>query len=298
MKKIIVLLITILPVLCTSSANNLDFIESTDIHLIINSEKNILTSPTIISNSHILFPLRELCEKLSLPLENLYWDKNEQTVKIFFKDKQLEFKINSNIAKINDTEVLLPCTPLLYKNQTYVPLRMFSEFLDYFTIWDENSKTVFIKSANDYLETNTFFLALNDIVSNVYDVQIDIINEINNTSFGNSIYIDTRKNQIFEKNMLNTEWHNSSIKLTKKSSLEEINYLSVLACGMKKNTKLSSENYYVYEGYFPAKSGELSYGRLYINTISLCIEKMICETQTTLGLLKQNVIFRYGELLV
>lgn len=298
MKKFILLAITILPFLCTSSANNLDCIENKNINLVINSQKVLLSSPIIISNSHILFPLRQICEVLSFPTDNISWNKNEQTIKIVYGEKQLEFKINSNIAKINDNEVLIPSSAILYKNQTYIPLRTVTEFLDCFTIWNENSKTVFIKSVDDYFETNDFFLAINSILSNVYDVQIDIINEINNASFGNSIYIDAKGNQILEKNMLNTEWHNSSIKLTKNSSLEEINYLSVLACGMKKNNKLSSKNYYVYEGYFPAKSGELSYGKLYINTINLYIEKMISETQTSLGLLKQNVIFRYGECLI
>lgn len=295
MKKLIILFITIIPFLCTSSANNLDYIENNNINLVINAEKVLLSSPIIISNSNILFPLREICEKLSLPLDNLTWDKTRQAVKIIYNDKELIFKINSNVAKINNLEVLIPCAPVLYKNQTYIPLRTLTEFLDYFTIWDENSKTIFIKNAQDYFETNTFFKGLNDVISNVYDVKIDIINEINDISFGNSIYIDTRKNQVMEKNILNDVWHNSSIKLTKNSTLDEINYLSTLSCGTKLNSKLSSENYYVYEGYFPSKSGKLTYGKLYINTINLYIEKMITETQTNLGKLKQSVIFRYGD---
>ena len=298
MKKLIILFITIIPFLCTSSANNLDYIENNNIHLVISAEKVLLSSPIIISNSNILFPLREICEKLSLPLDNLTWDKTRQAVKIIYNDKELIFKINSNVAKINNLEVLIPCAPVLYKNQTYIPIRTLNEFLDYFTIWDESSKTIFIKNAKDYFETNAFFSGLNSVISNVYNVQIDIINEINNASFGNSIYIDTRKNQIMEKNILNNTWHESSIKLTSSTTLEEINYLSTLSCGMNLNNKLSSENYYVYEGYFPAKSGKLSYGKLYVNVINLYIEKMVTETKTSLGTLKQNVIFRYGDCLV
>lgn len=295
MKKLILLFITIIPFLCTSSANNIDFIETSNINLVINSEKILLSSPIIISDSTILFPLREMCEKLSLPLYTLHWDKAEQSTKISYNNKEIIFKINSNIAQINNTNVLIPAIPVLYKNQTYIPLRTLTEFLDYFTIWDENSKTIFIKNSQDYFETNTFFKGLNDVISNVYDVKIDIINEINDISFGNSIYIDTRKNQIMEKNILNDVWHESSIKLTNSSALDEINYLSTLSCGTKLNSKLSSENYYVYEGYFPSKSGKLTYGKLYINTINLYIEKMITETQTNLGKLKQSVIFRYGD---
>ena len=298
MKKFILLFITIIPFLCTSSANNLNYIENTSINLVINSGKVSLSSPIIISDSNILFPLKEMCEKLSLPLDNLTWDKGSQAVKIIYKNKELIFKINSNIAKINNLEVLIPCTPVLYKNQTYIPIRTLNEFLDYFTIWDESSKTIFIKNAKDYFETNAFFSGLNSVVSNVYDVQIDVINEINNASFGNSIYIDTRTNQIMEKNILNNTWHESSIKLTNSTSLEEINYLSTLSCGMNLNNKLSSESHYVYEGYFPAKTGRLIYGKLYINAINLYIEKMITETETNLGKLKQNVIFRYGDCLV
>ena len=38
--------------------------------------------------------------------------------------------------------------------------------------------------------------------------------------------------------------------------------------------------------------------KLYVNVINLYIEKMVTETKTSLGTLKQNVIFRYGDCLV
>lgn len=298
MKKMILLLIFLLPFICTSSANNVDIIESNDINLIINCEKISLNAPTILSNSHILFPLRELCDNLSNLDITLFWDNKGQTINIFYSGKTLLLNLNSNIARINNTEVMLPCAPILYKNKTYVPLRMIGEFLDCFTIWDNNSKTAFIKNSNEYFETKMFLDNLNNVVSNVYDVKIDVINEINNVSFGNSIYINTKENKILEKNMLNDSWHESKIKLANNSTLEENNFLASLAGGIKKHSKLSSETYYVFDGYFPAKSGELSKCTLYIDTASLYLSKMISETKTDLGMLKQNALFSYGEKIV
>lgn len=295
MRKLIILFFILLPFICTSSANNLDIIESNDVNLIIDSEKISLSTPTILSNSHILFPLRELCDKIPTSNINLFWDNNGQAVTISYNEKTLHLKLNSNIAKINNTEVMLPCSTILYKNKTYVPLRIISEFLDCFITWDNNSKTAFIKDINDYFETKIFLDNLNTVVSNIYDVKIDIINEINNVSFGNSIYINTKENTILEKNMLNENWHESKIKLLTKSTLEENNFLSSLAGGVKKNSKLSSGTYYVYDGFFPAKSGELSKCTLYIDTGNLFLSKMISETKTDLGMLKQNVLFSYGE---
>ena len=295
MKKIILLLIFLLPFICTSSANNLDIIESDDINLIINSEKVSLKTPTILSNSHILFPLRELCDNLSDLNINLLWDKKGQVVTMSYNDKTLLLNLNSNIAKINNTEIMLPCTPILYQNKTYIPLRMIGEFLDCFTTWDSTSKTAFIKNANEYFETKVFFDNLNDIVYNVYDVKIDIINELNNISFGNSIYINAKENIILEKNILNDTWHESKIRLVNNSILEENNFITTLAGGIKKHSKLSSETYYVYNGYFPAKSGKLSKCTLYIDAQSLFLAKMISETKTDLGILKQNVLFSYGK---
>lgn len=298
MKKMILLLIFLLPFICTSSANNLELIESTDVNLIINSEKILLDAPIILSNSHILFPLRTLCDKLPNSDIKLFWDNKGQTITIYYLNKTLQLKINSNIAKINNTELILPCAPILYKNKTYIPLRIIGEFLDCFITWDQQSKTAFIKDITDYFETKIFFDSLNDIISNIHDVKIDIINEINDISFGNSIYINTKENTILEKNMLNDAWHESKIKLVNKSTLEENNFLTSLSGGVKKNSKLSSETYYVYDGYFPAQSGELSKCTLYIDTSNLYLTKMISETKTDLGILKQNVLFSYGKELI
>ena len=193
---------------------------------------------------------------------------------------------------------MLPCVPILYKDQTYVPLRMIGEFLDCFTIWDNTSKTAFIKNSNEYFETKMFLDNLNDIVSNVYNVKIDVINEINDVSFGNSIYINAKENTILEKNMLNDTWHESQIRIDKESTLEENNFLATLAGGIKKHSKLSSETYYVFDGYFPAQSGELSKCTLYIDIQNLYLAKMVSETKTDLGVLKQNVLFSYGEEIV
>lgn len=295
MKKTIILLILFLPFVCTSSANNLDIIESNDINLIIDSEKISLSTPTILSNSHILFPLRELCDNLSNVDINLFWDNKGQAVTISYNDKTLLLNLSSNIARINNTEVMLPCSPILYKDKTYVPLRMIGEFLDCFTIWDNDSKTAFIKNSNEYFETKMFLDNLNDIVSNTYDIKIDVINEINDISFGNSIYINTKENTILEKNILNDTWHESQIRIASETTLEENNFLAALAGGIKKHSKLSSETYYVFDGYFPAKSGELSKCTLYVDTQNLHLTKMVSETETNLGMLKQNVLFSYGK---
>lgn len=298
MRKFILLLFILFPILCTSLANNLQITESNNINLVINSEKIYFNSPILLSNSHILFPLRELCDKLKVPDLSISWNNKEQSITMKYKGKNLILKINSNIAKINEIETLLPCGPTLYKNKTYIPIRMISEFLDYFVIWNENSKTAFIKSSQNYFETKTFLNNLNNILSNIYDVKIDVINEINDMSFGNSIYIDTKKNVILEKNILNDAWHNSQIKLATKTTIEEVNYISTLACGISIDNSLSNENYYVYAGFFPSASGNLSKGKLYIDTNNLYITKLITETETDLGILKQHVLFSYGENLI
>ena len=298
MKKIIFFILIIIIIFCPSSANKLDIVENNNINLVINSEKIHLSSPIILSNSHILFPLRELCDNLSDANINIIWDNKVQAVTILYSGKTLTLNLNSNIAKLNNTDILLPCSPLLYKNLTYIPIRMVGEFFDCTVIWDDNSKTAFIKDAINYFETKAFLDNINNIVSNVHDVKIDVINEVNNMSFGNSIYIDTKENKVMEKNILNDTWHNSKISLTGKNILEESNYLSALAGGIELNKKLSNENYYVYTGFFPTNSGKLACGKFYIDTNNLLLVKMISESENSLGLLKQNVLFSYGISLI
>lgn len=298
MKKILILLLVIVPFICTSSANNLEFIETKNINIIINSKKSSLECPIVLANSNILFPVKELCEKMSIPNTYLVWDSVGQAVTIFYNNKSLRLNINSNIAKLNDTEVLLPSSPILYNDRSYVPIRTVCEFLDCFVVWDKGSKTVFIKNSNDYFETKAFFDNLNSTTPKTSNVKIDIINEINNSSFANSIYIDAKKNTVYEKNIMNNDWHESKIKLSSNNTLEDFAYIPFLAGGMSKNSKQSSENYYVYEGFFPTKTKKLSYGKLFINSSNLHLEKMISETVTDFGKLQQNVIFTYQNLQV
>lgn len=298
MKKFIFFILIIIIIFCPSSANNLAIIENNNINLVINSKKISLSSPIILSNSHILFPLRELCDNLSDDSINIIWDNKVQATTILYSGKTLALTLNSNIAKLNNTEILLPCSPLLYKNLTYIPLRMVGEFFDCSVIWDDTSKTAFIKNSFDYFNTKAFLYSINDVVSNVYDVKIDIINELDNMSFGNSIYIDNSENKILEKNILNDTWHNSKISLTNRNTLKETIYLSTLAAGINLDKTFSNENYYVYTGFFPTISGKLAYGKFYIDTTNLLLVKMLSESESTLGLLKQNILFSYGTSLI
>ena len=73
---------------------------------------------------------------------NLHWDKDTLTASARYKDKEIQFKINSDQCVVNGQTIKLGCTTFTSHNSLMVPLRtvcnLFSVKLD----WNEPSQTV------------------------------------------------------------------------------------------------------------------------------------------------------------
>jgi len=126
----------------------------------------------------------------------------------------------------------LSSEPTLYKNQTFIPLRVVSEFLDCRIAWDNPSKSVFIKSSNDFYEAENLFHQSANALKKCSSVKMDIISEITypegNFSFGHSVYVDKNANTIYTKNMLDSDWKLSAIRPQVKATQLEIGASNVI----------------------------------------------------------------------
>lgn len=290
MKKLLILLFLFLLIFCRSSANNPEFIETDSVQVIINGKKANLSSPVLIANESLLFPLRNLIDFFPYSGIEIFWDAKEKQTILLAENSQLTFKIDSEKALLNNNDFLLPTTPVLYKNQTFVPLRIVSEFLDCRIAWDNPSKSVFIKSFSDFYEAESIFQQSNSSLKKINSVKMDIINEFTypegDFSFGHSVYVDKNTNAIYTKNMLDFEW-----KLSAENYLSDISDYQeqLLPFCFSIDKMKSNENTYVLTGFYPSKKGTLIESSLFIDTLTFQLSKMTSKTvQQT-----QNVLYQY-----
>lgn len=294
MKKIMSLSMVFIFLFCTSSANNYETVEDYSVNIIINSEKIELASPAIFSNSVMLFPLRELLTQLNIKEENIVWDSKTSSVLLISDKNTLVIKINSEKALMNNITFNLPASPILYKNQTYVPLRLFGEFFNCHIVWDSRTRSVFIKEIDNYFETIKLIKSVNQSISRKKFAQIDIITECkteNNFSFGTSIYLDLEKNKLYEKSMFDKEWTVSNVTFATDCSLFEGEFSNILPSAMSIDMKLTDENHLVLTGFYPAKSSLLCHGKLYLDAKTLNPIKLISETENT----KKSILYSFND---
>ncbi|MBP3284090.1 MAG: copper amine oxidase N-terminal domain-containing protein [Clostridia bacterium] len=290
MKKFLIFLFLFLLIFCRSSANNQDIIESNSVQVIVNGKKNELTSPVLFTNDSLLFPLRNLLQLLPSSGVEIFWEEKEKQVMLLAENSTLTFQIDSDTALLNDTPFTLSATPILYKNQTFIPLRIVSEFLDCRIAWDNPSKSVFIKSFSDFYESEAIFRQSTAALKKVSSVKMDVINEITNPqgsfSFGHSIYVDKNANTIYTKNVLNSDWNLSAENVLSNSPEYEEQLLPF--CFSLDKTK-SNENTYVLTGFYPSKKGTLNESSLFIDTTNLQVVKLTTKTDFQV----QNVLYQY-----
>lgn len=291
MKKLLILLFLFLLVFCRSSANNPDIIESDTVQVIMNGKKVDLSSPVLLANDTLLFPLRNLLQNLPIATTEFFWDEKEQVITVLTENSTLCLQVNSDTALLNDAPFPLSTAPVLHKNQTFIPLRVVSEFLDCRIAWDNPSKSIFIKSSSDFYEAEEIFRQSNAALKKINSVKMDIINEITypegNFSFGHSVYVDKATNTIYTKNILEPDWTiYSQNELTSTATYEE-NLLPF--CFSLDKTK-SNENTYIFHGFYPNKKGALSESTIFIDTLTFQFVKLTTKNDQQV----QNILYRYG----
>ena len=290
MKKLLIFLFLFFLLFCRSSANNPDFIESNSIQVIFDGKKLDLTSPILLTNDTLLFPLRNLLENFSQSSPELHWDEKNHSITLLSENNTLVLEINSKTALFNNTPFTLSTVPVLYKNQTLIPLRIVSEFLDCRIAWDNPSKSVFIKTFSDFSEAEEIFRHSNIALKKINSVKMDIINEISypqgNISFGHSVYIDKSTNTIYTKNILEPNWTIYSQNEFNSNLMYE-NSLLPFCFSLDKNK--SNENTYIFRGFYPSKQGTLSESFIFIDTLTFQLVKLSTkkEHQT------QSVLYQY-----
>lgn len=113
----------------------------------------------VVENSRTLVPIRFISEELGFDVEYI---KSSGVVKIKKDDINIEIKMDSNKAKVDNKEVELDVKPFIKENRIFVPLRFISESLGEEVIWDGRNKIVLVGKHKGEFNTENTFLYTNE----------------------------------------------------------------------------------------------------------------------------------------
>ena len=140
MKKIILLICSL--VLLFSLCLFIDAFAD-DISLVVDGNKVVCDVPPVISNSRTLVPARALFEHLDA---NVTWNEVLRQVIVTSDTTMIIFNIDSKVAYVSGEVFALDTAPVIVNDRTLIPVRFVSENLGYKVDWDNNTRTVTVKS--------------------------------------------------------------------------------------------------------------------------------------------------------
>ncbi len=142
--KFIILIVTIMVLMASTTA-----VANRDIHVIIDGNQvEFDVAPTILEG-RTLVPMRTIFEALGVLVE---WEPESKTV-IGTKDKtKIQLTIDQPIAKKDGEDIALDIPAKIIEGRTLVPVRFISESLGCNVEWDNDTKTVIIKTCYEWIE--------------------------------------------------------------------------------------------------------------------------------------------------
>ena len=268
--------------------------ERHDLNVIINSHKVNFSSTPITYNDFTLVPIKSILSYFDFPNSIDYHNK---ALSVRYYDSILSLNINSKTAYIDSIPISLDIAPIIYKNFTYVPLKIISSFFDCYIYYDNQSKSIFIKDLNEYQQIESFFDKLNKNLNTVNSLKIDVINELSNKnssfSFGNCLFLNKTTNTLLMKSVLEDTWKESNIKIDFTNNAP---FNPEFFAGISFDRLNSNENQMIFEGFYPA-NGILCKAKIYVDPESFYITKQENKFSFYNINIKQTVFYNYNTYL-
>lgn len=131
-----------------------------------------------IERGRTLVPLRVISESLGYEVK---WNQEERIADISNNKDKLSVKIGSDKALLNDKEVSLDVAACLKNSRTFLPLRFVGESLGLNVSWDQESKTVFLKTGDKTKEFDTSNLSKDEkeYLEKIMDFRADLTQNFN-----------------------------------------------------------------------------------------------------------------------
>ncbi|MEC1697768.1 copper amine oxidase N-terminal domain-containing protein [Schinkia azotoformans] len=126
-------------------SNNAFALEN-NVKIEVNGNVLQMDQPPIVENDVTLVPLRGIFETLGAKVE---WDAQTQSIKANKNDVQMELKVDSKVAKINNNNISLLVPAKVINGRTLVPLRFVSESLGADIKWNAEDRSISISMSNN-----------------------------------------------------------------------------------------------------------------------------------------------------
>jgi hypothetical protein len=131
-----------------------------DIKIVMNGVIRNYSTPPIIYEGRTLLPLRELAYNIGMTEDSIVWDGEKGSVLLTYETKKVYLKIGSTKAIVDEKELDIDVSPIIYQSRTYIPVRFVSASFGKIVAWDGVGENVFIC---DKLQYNTVKKILGDI---------------------------------------------------------------------------------------------------------------------------------------
>lgn len=174
-------------------------VETPDVKIIIDGKITTYTDVPLSVNQKTMLPLRDILVNLGVENddEHIIWNDSDKSVTIYKDSTRIYLKQGSNIAYVNDTQVVLDVAPMGYsKNQrTYIPAAFVSQALGKKIVLDGSAKAVLIRDEEDYNEVRGILdrsdLAMESVVK--YKSNMDITASVyyDDFTYNTGIYAET-----------------------------------------------------------------------------------------------------------
>ena len=140
MKKI---LCTILIATIVMSVMSVSAFAEIPIRIVVGGEKLVTDVNPVIVNGRTLVPLRAIFEALDATVE---WNNDTRTVTATKDDTVISLTIGEDVMKVNSADVKLDVAAQIVDDRTMIPVRAVSEALDCVVEWNNDTRTVRIKT--------------------------------------------------------------------------------------------------------------------------------------------------------
>lgn len=187
----------------------------------VNGEMVKTDIPPVILENRSLVPVRAIFEKLGASVK---WDQSSDKVTIKMAQAEIELRINSNVAIVNNKSVILDVPAKIINNRTLVPLRFVGEQLGMLVGWLPESnlltieENVLAKSGN--LKNIKF--AVNNNKCDIF-INLDRVTEYNTMLLSNPdrIVIDLPNTTTDNYKTLKIDVNSNIVKTIRYAQLDE-----------------------------------------------------------------------------
>jgi len=167
-KRFLGILLVVLLLLSTTIIEGTSSRNIGQITVMLNGKILSFDQPPIIENGRTLVPLRAIFEALGADVD---WNQSEQTVTAKKDDIKITLKIGCDILVKNGEEIKLDVPAKIIGGRTLIPVRAVSEAFNAEVGWNQQTRTVIIRTIIDYIEQIISYLGCEcEIVNNTKDI--------------------------------------------------------------------------------------------------------------------------------